>query len=322
MLGPDAERGGPGSAALKRSGSATSKPRGAEPRAAVRPHDLAGEQVHRRRAEEIGDEGVDRIGIDVHRRSDLHDFARAHDHDAVGERHRLLLVVGHEDEGALERLVQPVAFGAQLAPQLGIEARERLVEQEGRGLRDQRARQRHPLRLAARALARHLVEQMRDVHHLGDLAHALRPLLGRHALHAQPELDVLPHRLVREQGMGLEHHAEPAVARLEVVDHAPVDADLARARVLEAGDHAQGRGLAAARRTHQHDELAILDGQADVAHRDHAAERLAQADELDAGHGYLRTMPKLKPRARCRRMIRPTMMSGMVMPTESAAWRP
>ena len=62
--------------------------------------------------------------------------------------------------------------------------------------------------------------------------------------------------------------------------------------------------------------------EADVAHRDDAAECLAQADELDAGHGYLRTMPKLKPRARCLRMIRPTIISGMVMPTESAAWRP
>ena len=52
------------------------------------------------------------------------------------------------------------------------------------------------------------------------------------------------------------------------------------------------------------------------------AEGLAQIDELDARHTYLRTMPKLKPRARCLRMIRPTMISGTVMPTESAAWRP
>ena len=238
----------PGSVALKRSGRAISKLRRAKARGAVRLHDLAAEEVHRRRTEEIGDEVVDRIGIDFHRRSDLHDFARAHDDDAVGERHRFFLVVGDEDERALELLVQPVAFGAQLAPQLGVEARQRLVEQERRWICHQRARQRHPLRLAARALARHLVEQVRDVNHIGDLAHALRPLRRRHPLHAQPELDVLPDRLVREQRMGLEHHAEPAVARLEVVDHAPVDADRARARVLEAGDHAQRRGLAAAGR--------------------------------------------------------------------------
>ena len=49
---------------------------------------------------------------------------------------------------------------------------------------------------------------------------------------------------------------------------------------------------------------------------------LVAADELDARHSYLRTIPKLKPRARCLRMIRPTIISGMVMPTASAAWRP
>src|SRR5262249_12839708 len=101
-----------------------------------------------------------------------------------------------------------------------------------------------------------------------------------------------------------------------------VDADFARARVLEAGDHAQGGGLAAAGRPDQHDELAVLDGKAQVAHRDHGAEALAQIDELDARHGYLRTMPKVKRRARRLRMMRPRIMSGMVMPTASAACRP
>ena len=132
MFRPDAERGGPRLGRLEALGQGDLEACGAKARGAVRLHDLAAEEVHRRRTEEIGDEVVDRIGIDFHRRSDLHDFARAHDDDAVGERHCLLLVVGHEDEGALERLVQPVAFGAQLAPQLGVEARERLVEQEGR----------------------------------------------------------------------------------------------------------------------------------------------------------------------------------------------
>ena len=57
-------------------------------------------------------------------------------------------------------------------------------------------------------------------------------------------------------------------------------------------------------------------------HGDDGAERLGQVDELDARHVYLRTMPKLKPRARCLRMMRPTIISGTVMPTASAAWRP
>ena len=122
--------------------------------------------------------------------------------------------------------------------------------------------------------------------------------------------------------MTLEHHAEAAVARLEVVDHAAVDADFAGGRILEAGDHAQRRGLAAAGRADEDDEFAVLDGEAQVLYRFHRAERLSQIAQLDARHDYLRTMPKLKPRARCLRMISPTIMSGTVMPTASAAWRP
>src|SRR5262249_19026280 len=81
----------------------------------------------------------------------------------------------------------------------------------------------------------------------------------RHFLHPQAELDVLRHILVRKKSVALEHHAEAAVARLEIVDHAPVDADFARGRVLETGNHAQRRRLAAAGGTDEGDELAVVD---------------------------------------------------------------
>ena len=122
--------------------------------------------------------------------------------------------------------------------------------------------------------------------------------------------------------MALKHHAEIAVARLEIVDDAPVDADFARSRILETGDHAQRRRLAAAGRSDEHDELAVFDREVQVLDRLNGAERLVEVDELDTRHDYLRTMPKLKPRARCLRMMRPTIISGIVMPTASAACRP
>ena len=226
------------------------------------------------------------------------------------------------NEGALERLVQPVAFRAQLTAQLGVEARQRLVEQEGGRVGDQSAGERDALGFSAGTLVRHFFEQMADTHHLRHFAHAVYALLRRHLFHAQAELDVLRNVLVREQGVALEHHAEPAVARFQVVDHAPVDADLAGSRILEAGDHAQRRGLAATGGADKDDELAVLDGESQVFHRFDGAERLFQIAQLDARHRYLRTIPKLKPRARCLRMISPTIMRGIVMPTASAAWRP
>src|SRR6516165_9270791 len=163
---------------------------------------------------------------------------------------------------------------------------------------------------------------MRDAHHVRSLEHALRPLGGRHPLHPQAELDILPHCFVGKQRMGLEYHPQAPVARFKVVDHAAVDENLSRGRILEAGNHPQGRGLAASGWPHKHDELPVFDGTAEILHRGNPAEGLAQTNELNACHRYLRTIPKLKPRARCLRMMRPTIMSGMVIPTASAACRP
>jgi hypothetical protein len=44
----------------------------------------------------------------------------------------------------------------------------------------------------------------------------------------------------------LEHHGNIAVHRRHLVDHPVVDPDLSGGDGFKAGDHAQGRGLAAA----------------------------------------------------------------------------
>src|SRR3974377_1339382 len=230
--------------------------------------------------------------------------------------------MGHVNERALENLVQSVTFGAQLASQLGIKARQWLIQQKGRRLSDQGTRERHALRFAAGTLARHLIKQVRDAHHFRDLANPLRPFRGRHPLHAQAELDIPLDRFVGKQRMGLEYHPQAAVPWLEVIDHTAVDADLTGAGVLETGNHPQRCGLSAAGWPYKHDKLAVFDGAAEILHRDDPAKGLVQPDKLDACHRYLRTIPKLKPRARCLRMMSPTIMRGMVMPTASAACRP
>ena len=50
----------------------------------------------------------------------------------------------------------------------------------------------------------------------------------------------------------------------DVVDHALADLDRAARDVLEPGDHAQRRRLAAARGPDQHDELAVFDVEVEV----------------------------------------------------------
>ncbi len=46
---------------------------------------------------------------------------------------------------------------------------------------------------------------------------------------------------------------------MQLVDAVAGNADLAAGHLFQAGDHAQQRGLAAAGRADQHDELAVLD---------------------------------------------------------------
>jgi hypothetical protein len=86
-------------------------------------------------------------------------------------------------------------------------------------------------------------------------------LIGVHATHLQAELDVLTRIEKRKQRQRLPHHRRVALVRFHVVHHPAIKPDLALARCFKPGQHAQGRGLAAARRAHDGDELALADFQ-------------------------------------------------------------
>jgi hypothetical protein len=63
----------------------------------------------------------------------------------------------------------------------------------------------------------------------------------------QPECHVVQHIHHREQRQVLEDHVAWALVRWDIVDPLPSDEDVPGGRYLEAGDHAQKGGLAAAR---------------------------------------------------------------------------
>ena len=79
------------------------------------------------------------------------------------------------------------------------------------------------------------------------LLHAPVDLLLRHLLVAQAEREVVVHRHVRVERIGLEDHGDVAVLRSDIVDNAVADQDAPIGHLLEAGKHAQRSGLAAAR---------------------------------------------------------------------------
>src|SRR5215831_10904213 len=89
-----------------------------------------------------------------------------------------------------------------------------------------------------------------------DLAHRNRDLRSLLALHPEPISNVLEDGQMREERIVLEHEADAAVIGLDAGDVAIADKNASPRRLLEAGDHAKRRGLAATRWSDQREQLA------------------------------------------------------------------
>ena len=124
--------------------------------------ELAVEQVHRRRADEAGDEQIVGPVVELERRADLLDPAVVHDDDLVGHGHGLDLVVRDVDRRRLQPLMQFLDLGAHLHAQLGVEIGQRLVEQKHLRVAHDGAAHGDALALAAGQLARIALEQLRQ----------------------------------------------------------------------------------------------------------------------------------------------------------------
>ena len=81
----------------------------------------------------------------------------------------------------------------------------------------------------------------------------------------------------------LEDRVDVAPVRRHAGDRLAGQQDLALGRLLEAGDHAQGRRLAAARRPEQRVELAARDAQVHAVDGRDVAEPLGDPEDLDVG---------------------------------------
>jgi hypothetical protein len=207
-----------------------------------------------------------------------------HHRDHVGHRHGLDLVVGDVDRGRADPVVQAPELLAHQLAEGGIERAERLVHQERARAAHDRAAERHALAVAAGEARDRLVEQMVDPQQARGLLDPLPDLGPRHALRAQRVGHVAPHVQVRVEREQLEDEGDVALGRAQRRDVRAVEPDRARGRQFQPGDHPQRRGLAAAGRPEQDEELAVLDRQVDPLDRDEVGERLVQALEADLSH--------------------------------------
>ncbi len=123
---------------------------------ALRPDDLASDDVHGWRADEFRNEEIGRVLIKFERRTDLLHAPGIQNDDAVGERHRLHLIVSDVNHRRLGHLLVELGdFDAGGDTQRRIEVGQWLVEQEDLRVAADRAADGNTLALAAqRALGR------------------------------------------------------------------------------------------------------------------------------------------------------------------------
>ncbi len=243
------------------------------------------DEIHRRRADERGDEQVRRLAEQPLRRVELLEHAVPQDGDALAEGHRLDLVVRDVERRDAEPIVERRELGAHRDAKFRVEVRERLVHQERLGLAHDRPAHGDALALSTRERRGLAVEELAEPERLRDLVHAPFPLRLRHPPELEAVGEVVSHRHVRIERVVLEHHGDvPLLRRLLGHVHV-VDQHRAVGDVLEAGDHPQERRLPAARRAHEHDELAVGDVQGEaVDGLDAVREDLRDLVDVDSAH--------------------------------------
>jgi hypothetical protein len=92
---------------------------------------------------------------------------------------------------------------------------------------------------------------------------------------------------MRKERIALKHHRDAALGGRHVIDDAPADRQVAVRHIFEPCDHAQQRGLAAARRPEEHAKLVLADLQIDVAdHGRVVSIRFLHAPQGNARHRF------------------------------------
>ena len=167
---------------------------------------------------------------------------------------------------------QPVHLLEQLHQPLGlhvVQVAGRFIGQQQVGPADHRARDRHPLLLAAGQFRRPRARLLRQPHPAQHLAHVGADLAFRPAGDAQRQRHVVERRQVRQQAEVLEHHADaPAQPRqqpaLGGLDVGAEQRQPAAGRPDRQVHQPQQAGLAGARRPEQPAERAVRQHEAEI----------------------------------------------------------
>ena len=224
------------------------------------PRGATTKEVH---PDEVGD--VARSGSSGHvgDRALLRDAASLEHDEAIGERHRVEQLVGHQHPRAGEGREVETELAAQLGAGTDVERGQRLVEEHQARLDHERPRQRNALLLAPGERSRLGIGTVRETDAFEPRTGAAARVRSCHTAAAKPEGDVLEHGQVREQQVVLEHHPDRPSLRLDehvplrIVDDVPVEGHAARFEGEQPRERTEQRRLARAVRSEHGNRLAL-----------------------------------------------------------------
>ncbi len=193
--------------------------------------------------------------------ADLGGRTVGHHHDAVGEQHGLVDVMGDHDHRVAEPAVDLHHRILQMGAGQGVERAERLVEQQDLRLHGQRPGNADALLHAAGDFRRALVLGMGHLHEVEIVHDPVVPFGAWSSLPAEDlvdgEIDVVVDGQPGQQRVVLE---DDGAFRAGCIDLVVFEQDGAGGDPRQAGDQVEQGRLAAAGMADDRDELALVDG--------------------------------------------------------------
>jgi hypothetical protein len=245
--------------------------------------------------------GVDRAVVKLLGRRKLDDLAEVHDRDAVGDMPDDAEIVGDEDIGQRELVLQVVEQVHDLRLNRDVECRDGLVGHDQPGVERERARHADALALTARELVRIAIVVLgREADDVHQLLHAFLRFRPRLPVDHERVGDDRAHPLARVERCRrvLEHHLQLAPQRpqspaAEPRDVAALEDDLPRGQLVQAHEAAAERRLAAAGLADETERLTRVDLEADAVDGLHARD-LAADDPAALDREVLRDLARLE----------------------------
>ena len=214
--------------------------------------------------DKIGNERIDRLIVDIGRRTDLLNLSFAHDHNGIAQRQSLLLIVRNINKGDAQTAVHFLQFHLHILTHFQIECCQRFVEQQHFRLVYNGTGDGHTLLLSTRQRVYVTVFIVGHAHHLQCHLYLLLHLCLRHFLQFQSESNVIIYIQVREQRIFLKHRIHRTTMRRSLGNFCPIDIQLPFRGSLESRNESQQRCLSTSRRTENRHEFPLTDRQVNM----------------------------------------------------------